>query len=99
MKTNCFYNKFRKGGTNAGNNWATEFAGLTADSYDQKDAMFIINQLTMHEIKKHVIAAFLNNDVDISGDVTFPLTMDENDYKRESAKEATSAWPWRVGTQ
>ena len=70
---------------------------------DKADAEFIINQLTLHEIKKHVVSAFIDGDVDAdaidwSGGLSASGRM-TNDFKRESTKTPTSNWNWRVGTQ
>ena len=59
--------------------------------------------MTLHEIKKHVVSAFLDasvtdvDDVDWS-DLTTSGRMTE-DFERASTKSETSDWNWRVGTQ
>lgn len=60
--------------------------------------------MTLHEIKKHVVSAFLDNDVDESTIETLwsgglPAGRMTNDFKRDSSKTETSDWNWRVGTQ
>ena len=70
---------------------------------DTADAAFIVNQLTLHEIKKHVVSAFIDADVDPdnidwSGGLPESGRM-TNDFKRANIKSSTNQWNWRVGTQ
>ena len=99
----CYYQKFKNGDT-VSNSWADELADPNSlDDFDKADAEFIVNQLTLHEIKKHVVSAFIDGDVDAdamdwSGGLVASGRM-TNDFKRDSTKSSTSNWNWRVGTQ